>query len=215
MSVLSVVQYVYRFWVKVRRRSLAFAGSWKLRLSEVEWGEGLVLYGIPIIRSSAPSSIRLGKYVVLCSDSEETPLGVNHPVVLETGLPGATIVIGDHVGMSGASICAHDRIEIGSHCLLGANVMIVDTDFHPIEPQSRRHSRENVKTSPVVIEENVFLGANSVVLKGVRIGKNSVIGANSVVVRSIPSDTIAAGNPCRSLRRIDGTPFGGKSATKD
>jgi len=200
---LRFAKFFLRVFLALRRRSLAAVGFLKLWLAEVDYREGLVLYGIPILRSSSPSSIKLGRHVVLCSDSGATALGVNHPVVLETGIPGATLTIGDHVGISGASICAYSRIEIGSYCLLGANVMIVDTDFHPIEPENRRHSNINVKTAPVVIEENVFLGTNSVVLKGVRIGKNSVIGANSVVVRDIPSNAIAAGNPCRVLRLLD------------
>lgn len=199
---IPLLRLVFRIWTAVRRRGVSLLGRWVLRAAAVSFGEGLTLYGIPIVRSSGDFSIRLGKNVVLCSEASATALGVNHPVVFETGAPGATIVIGDHVGISGASICAWTRIEIGSHCLLGANVMVVDTDFHSIDPVNRRYSRENVKSAPVIIEENVFLGANTVVLKGVRIGRNSVIGAGSVVTRDIPPDTLAAGNPCRPLSAL-------------
>jgi acetyltransferase-like isoleucine patch superfamily enzyme len=95
-------------------------------------------------------------------------------------------------------------VEIGAECLLGANVMIVDTDFHPLAAEGRRHNHHPacIGTAEVVLERNVFVGANSIILKGVRIGENSVIGAGSVVARDVPANSIAAGNPCRLLRPL-------------
>ena len=56
---------------------------------------------------------------------------------------------------------------------------------------------------PVTIEDNVWIGGNSTILPGVTIGHGSVIGAGSVVVKSIPPDTVAAGNPCKEIKKID------------
>lgn len=63
----------------------------------------------------------------------------------------------------------------------------------------------NAKSEPVVIEEDVLIGANSIILKGSRIGARSIIGAGSVVSGFVPSDCVAAGNPCKIIRRIRAT----------
>ena len=147
---------------------------------------------------------------MLISYSSDTALGVNHAVKIETLAAEASIVIGDHVGMSGGSLCAQRGIRIGAGCLLGANVMIVDTDFHPLAPQRRRYaSPTEVCAAEVVIGEDVFLGSNVTVLKGVHIGRNSVIGAGSLVTKSLPENCIAAGNPCRVLRMLREDELGG------
>ncbi len=176
----------------------------KLKSTGVEFAEGLRLYGAPIISMSKGSRISLGRRVVLCSWSGYTALGVNHAVVLRTLVPGAELIIGDDVGISGGAICAAERVSIGSNTMLGANVTIVDTDFHPISSENRRYSSGSgqVGVSEVSVGENVFIGTNSTVLKGVRIGDNSVIGAGSVVTSDIPANVVAAGNPCRPLRDI-------------
>lgn len=159
-------------------------------------------YGIPIITLVNGSTIEIGAGSVICSDSEMTALGVNHPVVLRTLTPGAVIVIGKNTGISGGSICAATRVEIGDECLIGANVTIADTDFHPINPRGRRRNNNplDIRTEPIIIEDNVFIGANVTILKGVRIGKNCVIGAGSVVTKDVPESAIVAGNPARLLR---------------
>jgi acetyltransferase-like isoleucine patch superfamily enzyme len=127
---------------------------------------------------------------------------VNHPVVLRTLRPGASIRIGAHVGISGGSICAADTVTIGDGTLLGANVTVADTDFHPINPHKRQESGQHGASAAVAIGRNVFIGTNSIILKGVHIGDNAVIGAGSVVTKSIPADVIAAGNPCRPIRSL-------------
>ena len=84
---------------------------------------------------------------------------------------------------------------IGQEVRCGANTIICDTDYHPDDWRSGA-ARE------VIIEDRVWLGANVVVLKGVKIGRNSLIGANSVVTKDIPNNVIAAGNPCKVLKKI-------------
>ncbi|WP_343290754.1 sugar O-acetyltransferase [Vibrio harveyi] len=90
-------------------------------------------------------------------------------------------------------------IYIGDHVMIGPNVTIA-TAGHPIDPELRRDIAQfNI---PVHIGNNVWIGANSVVLPGVTIGENSVIGAGSVVTKDIPANVVAVGNPCRVLREI-------------
>lgn len=170
----------------------------------VKVGARIQLYGMPIVSMSGGSEIVIGGDCVLCSRSDMTDLGVNHPIILRTLRSGACIAIGDHTGISGGSICAATRIEIGSECLLGANVTISDTDFHPVTPVGRRYNIDwkDIAAAPVIIEDNVFIGTGAVILKGVRIGKNSVIGAGAVVTKSIPANSIAAGNPAKVIRSV-------------
>lgn len=161
-------------------------------------------YGMPIVSLVHHSSIEIGANSVICSVPAMTALGVNHPVVLRTLRPGAAILIGSDTGISGGAICAATRIEIGDECLLGANVTIVDTDFHALNPVGRRHNNNplDIGGEPIVIEDNVFVGMGSIILKGVRVGKNSVIGAGSVVTKNVPPDSIVAGNPAKILRSM-------------
>jgi acetyltransferase-like isoleucine patch superfamily enzyme len=131
-------------------------------------------------------------------------LGVNHAVILRTLRQNAVIEIGDDTGISGATICAAELVSIGKGCLIGANVTIVDTDFHAIKPQSRRYNSNpvDIATSPVRIGDNVFIGTGAIILKGVTLGNDSVIGAGAVVVENVPAGHIAAGNPAKSLRSL-------------
>ncbi|WP_137166606.1 sugar O-acetyltransferase [Salinimonas lutimaris] len=90
-------------------------------------------------------------------------------------------------------------ITIGDYVMFAPNVTLA-TAGHPIEPGLRRHVGQF--NMPVTIENNVWIGAHTVVLPGVTIGENSVIGAGSVVTRDIPANVVAVGNPCRVLRPI-------------
>jgi acetyltransferase-like isoleucine patch superfamily enzyme len=166
-------------------------------------GAGLNAIGAPHINLHPESAISLGQCVTLISKTFATALGVNHPVVLRTLAAGAQIRIGDRVGISGGSICAAMLIEIGDDTMLGANVTIADTDFHSLHPAYRTgHTHPTIGIAEVRIGKRVFIGTNSLVLKGVRVGDNSVIGGGSVVTKDIPENCIAAGNPCRVIRSL-------------
>jgi acetyltransferase-like isoleucine patch superfamily enzyme len=85
---------------------------------------------------------------------------------------------------------------------VGANTTIVDTDFHPLDPTERRLRPAEAKTAPIFIEDDVFIGMNCLILKGVRLGQGSVVGAGSVVTKDVPPGSIVAGNPAQVIRRI-------------
>jgi acetyltransferase-like isoleucine patch superfamily enzyme len=163
-------------------------------LKGVRFKQGNNFYGIPTISRLPFSSIEIGQNNTFRSDESSNLIGVNHKCILSTHNKGAIIKIGDHCGFSGVSIGASEKIIIGNNVLCGANSVITDFDWHP--------TRYSSGSKPIIIHDNVWIGLNTVILKGVEIGQNSIIGANSLVVRSIPENVIAAGNPCRVLKKI-------------
>jgi acetyltransferase-like isoleucine patch superfamily enzyme len=152
---------------------------------------------MPIVSMIPGSNIRIGERVVLCSDSRFTALGVNHPVILRTLSKNAQIIIGNDCGISGGTICSISKVILGKECLIGANVIITDTDFHSIKPLHRRFNNnpDEIKSAPINVGDNVFIGTGSIILKGVHIGTNSVIGAMSTVCKKIEDNSIYAGVP--------------------
>lgn len=91
------------------------------------------------------------------------------------------------------------RVKIGDNCQMAPNVAIY-TAGHPVHPASRNTAYEY--GIEVTVGDNVWIGGNTVIVPGVHIGSNTVIGAGSVVTKDIPDWVIAAGNPCRVIRKI-------------
>jgi len=159
------------------------------------------IMGAPIVTRCGQSRIVIGDDVVLCSRSRWTALGVAHPVVIRTLRPGAFIGIGRGTGISGGSFCAALSIRIGERCLIGADTLIADTDFHALDPTRRDAGWDAIACAPIEIGDDVFIGAHAIILKGVRIGQGAVVGAGSVVTRSVPAFAIVAGNPAVVVRQ--------------
>jgi len=114
---------------------------------------------------------------------------------------GAVISIGRNTRINGACIHAWKRVSIGENCLIAANCQIIDSNGHDLSfdnVENRINTKDNPKD--IVIEDNVWLGANTIVLSGVKIGRGSVISANSVVVKDIPPMVVAGGNPAVIIR---------------
>lgn len=175
----------------------------QVMLAGVTWGEGWRLYGAPIIQKHRRSVLRLGARAELRSTVRSNPLGPNHPVILSTRRAEAVLRIGDDFGMTGGAIVAENHIEIGHRVTVGANTTIVDTDFHPLAVLARQQRPQDGANAPIRIEDDVFIGMQSLILKGVHIGAASVIGAGSVVTRDIPPGVVAAGNPAQVIRKLE------------
>lgn len=173
-----------------------------LRIAGVVVKGRLTIIGAPIVEVFPGSKVTVHDGVTLVSRSWWTALGVSRPVIIRTLAPGAEITIGAGSGLSGTTLCSAVGITIGRRVLCGADVLVADTDFHPIQ-RSRRAGLPipaGDMSDVVVIEDDVFLGARSIVLKGVRIGTGTVVGAGSVVSRNLPPGVVAAGNPARVIR---------------
>lgn len=104
-----------------------------------------------------------------------------------------------------------NKITIGNNVLIASNVQIYTTT-HPVNisdclldnwSYNNPHAFFNTYSLPVTIEDNVWIGGGVIILPGVTIGKNSVIGAGSVVNKSIPPNSLAVGNPCKVIRKIN------------
>ena len=189
LRLLELMQIPVNFVYSVSH-GLKYDASWRFR-------------GLPWIkRAGKDSKISIGRNFVANSRIRFNSFGIIQRVVIRTVRDGAKIAIGDDVGVSGCTISASDAITIGDRVLIGSGAVIVDQDAHPIDPDERRKGLGAVKHAPVVIEDDVFIGARSIILKGVTVGKGSTIGAGSVVVKSIPPYSIAAGNPAKVLRRL-------------
>jgi acetyltransferase-like isoleucine patch superfamily enzyme len=171
-------------------------------VNRIHWGKNWRFYGMPIIQKHRQSMMRFGSNLSLRSSVGSNPLGANHPVILCTWQAGAMLEIGDNFGITGGSICVAERITIGNNVNIGANCMIVDTDFHPLDANIRMELPQTAQTAPITIEDNVFIGMNCLILKGVTIGQKSVVGAGSVVTHDVPSEIIVAGNPANVIRDL-------------
>jgi len=143
------------------------------------------------------TKITIGNNCKFRSRKNSNLIGINRPCSISTlsSEYSALIEIGNNCGFSGTVIGAFKSIKIGNNVRCGANTLITDSDWHLDDPRSG-------PPAEVIIGDNVWLGINSVVLKGVKIGQNTVIGANSVVTKDIPSNVIAAGIPCRIIKEL-------------
>jgi len=173
----------------------------------VEFGEGFYCETAQIfrmLRNKQPGAVVIGNHVS-CYAGCSFALGEN-----------GRCTIGDFSLLNGALIMAEEKIDIGSHCLISWNVGLADSDFHPLEPAQRmvdaqalapffenRPPRPRLKTAPIKIGDNVWIGMNAVILKGVTIGDNSVVAAGSVVTKSVEPNTVVAGNPAVVVKKFE------------
>lgn len=113
---------------------------------------------------------------------------------------GGSLEIGHRTLINyGTQITATASISIGAHCLFGTHNLLIDNDFHRVEPERRL---ERPASGPIVIEDNVWLGARVMVLKGVTIGEGSAVAAGSIVTHDVPPRSLAAGLPARVIRSL-------------
>jgi acetyltransferase-like isoleucine patch superfamily enzyme len=134
-------------------------------------------------------TIRIGERAQLLSHYAHSVLAT---------FPGGLLEIGDRTVLNyGVDICATKHVRIGSDCLLGTHVIILDSDFHAIEDHDRMP-----EPRPVVIGDRVWIGNRAMILPGVTIGDGAVVGAGSVVMSDVPPRSLAMGNPARVIKKF-------------
>ncbi|MBQ2852690.1 MAG: acyltransferase [Bacteroidales bacterium] len=145
----------------------------------------------------------IGKNFKCINKIKSNSIGLIQPCIFNISTPNSKIIIGDNVGISGSTICATTSITIGNNVLIGSGCLISDTDSHPIDWEDRLYDRnEKTRKAPIVIKDNAFIGARSIILKGVTIGEGAVIGAGSVVSKDVPPYSIVCGNPAKVIRTL-------------
>lgn len=165
----------------------------------VKIGYNIIFNGFPIIHRYPNSSIRFGNNCKFNSAKNSILIGLNQPCAFVTEKENAEIVFGNNSGASGLKIYAITKVAIGNNVLIGAGCIIMDNDSH--HSSLTKREQNIIPSRPISIEDNVFIGLQCVILKGVTIGKNSVIGARSVVINDIPENSIAIGNPCKVIMK--------------
>ncbi len=150
--------------------------------------------------STAPLDQRADLYRQILGGLGDESL-IQAPFVCEFGI---TVTVGRRCFINnGVTVLDGDRVTIGDHVLIGPNCQIY-TAGHPLDYRRRR--AWEVMTSPVTIEDDVWLGGNVIVQPGVTVGARSVVAAGSVVTRDIPPDSLALGAPARVIRTLTSGP---------
>lgn len=188
------------FWIFVYIYSRLFLVAISLN-KNIRINGRLKIIGIPIIDIRKGAVLEIGDNVTITSRNKGYHINMHSPVKMFADRDGAIIRIGANTRLHGSCIHAYKSIEIGCNCLIAANCQIFDGNGHDL-------SFENIDNriyttgdaSPIEIGDSVWIGANCIVLPGVKIGSGSVISANSVVVKDIPPMVIAGGNPAKVLK---------------
>ena len=176
--------------------------GFKLSVNDVRVGSGFKSNGVPVIDVWERGKFHIGDNLHINNGRRFNQIGRQQPCYFIV-YNDAVLKLGNNVGMSATAIVCFKSITIGNNVKIGGNVVIYDTDFHSLDKVDRRDPKldqEKKQCRDVVIEDDVFIGAHSIILKGVTIGEGSIIGAGSVVSKSIPKNEIWAGNPARFIK---------------
>jgi acetyltransferase-like isoleucine patch superfamily enzyme len=179
--------------------------------NKVSLKDKLIILGkFPHFKLPKNGKVYFGNKVVINSDFKNSNTALTYRCKFVTGYDGF-IEIGDNTMMNGTCIVSYKNIKIGKNCQIASSTLITDTDFHPIDSRTRRNQVEGisfsfdmVKKEEIKIGDNVWIGWNSTILKGVEIGENSVVAAGSVVLKGkYPNNSLIAGNPAKVVKVLD------------
>ena len=190
---------IYNIPKVLRMKWSVYFNRWYFRAKKIEYGLKQNVIGNMSIYGKG--NIKIGNNFMMTNDCNVNPISSNIKGAFYTE-ENAFVSIGDNVGMSATRLWISKRLTIGNNVKIGACTLLIDTDSHPIDYDIRRTSNEGTRASPITIEDDVWIGAHSIILKGVTIGARSIIGAGSVVTKDIPCDCIAAGNPCKVIKNL-------------
>jgi acetyltransferase-like isoleucine patch superfamily enzyme len=169
----------------------------------VSLGSRLRVRGPLKLDISSGASLNIGDDFNLSSGLMQNPLGRNLKSMIRIE-KGANITIGNNVGMTCVTLWSKRSIRIGDNVKLGSGVIILDSDMHALDYMKRRIPERdsiNASSKEIVIGDDVFIGVNSILTKGVTIGDRSIVAAGSVVVKSILKDEIWGGNPAIFIKK--------------
>lgn len=196
-----------RIFLLLKAVSFVYGSLWTnilLRLNGVKCSGIVRSFGVPIVEIRGGGRMSFGPRMILKSSQISSFMGLYAPCKFSALSENATLTVGADFQASACVICVRERVNIGSRVMLGANVTILDSDCHAMDIPARYDKSAPIPSAPVEIGDDVFVGTNSIILKGVKIGAGSIVAAGSVVVRSIPSNCLAGGNPAKVIKNMKG-----------
>ncbi len=176
----------------------------RMRLAGVHYGRRLRMKDLVYLEIYRGSQVTIGDNFTLISGGGINALGRNIRSAIKV-MPGASLTIGDDVGISCSSIRVGHSVTIGNHVMIGADCLVIDTDAHALDATLRRSGATaacTARCAPIALGYDVVVGARTIIMKGVTIGARTIIGAGSVVTHDLPDDCIAAGCPARIVRYL-------------
>ena len=191
-------------YIDLKRKFWILANRIIFKLHKITFGGDLRIANRIYLRLKGNNSIQIGNNVAFSSGGGYNPLSRNIMGSIEME-KDAFLIIGDNVGISSCCLRIYKGCTIGNNVKIGADTIILDSDGHSLNYLHRREGsldRPNARRKEISIGDDVLIGTRSMILKGVTIGARTIIGSGSVVTKSIPSDCIAAGNPCKVIKYI-------------
>lgn len=196
---------------KIRKIFYKYWNRFIFTLNRVSFGKNMLVYNQFYLQKHPTANITIGKNFVFTSGEAFNPLCRNIRGCIFAS-QNSKLEIGNNTGISSACIWVKESIKIGNNVKIGGDCILMDTDAHSLDYQIRNGSVLDdagrcldyitAKSKPIIIEDDVLIGARCIILKGVTIGARSIIGSGSVVTKDIPADVIAAGNPCKIIKNI-------------
>jgi acetyltransferase-like isoleucine patch superfamily enzyme len=194
---------IYRIWLFLIIKLDTLRAVLKCRfLGRASIGSNFQVKGKVNVKVSPGGKLTIGKNVKFVSGFHFNPIANERANSLWVDR-GAQLVIADNVGISASTIVCKKSVSIGEGTYIGGGVQIYDTNFHSLDPEIRVHGKDdNVQNAPVCIGRECFIGAYSIILKGVTIGDQSIIAAGSVVTKEVPPRQIWGGNPVKFIKDL-------------
>lgn len=193
-------------WGRLVTPVTTYATRLRLWLNGVEGADALRVRGWVNLHIHHQAAVRIGRDGRWKSGFADNPAGGYRRLGIWVARNGQ-LTIGNNVGMSNATIMCAESVTIEDDVFIGGGVNIYDTDFHSIDPEARlARPDKTVRTGAITIGRRTFIGAHSIILKGVTIGECAVVGAGAVVTKDIPDNEMWAGNPARQIKKLNAKP---------
>lgn len=200
------LRIVYKALQLVRMQAYAKCCSaifrFQLMMNGVSYGNNIRCFNsIPALQINRRSGlVTIGNHVTFNAFTDHSWYSNCKLLVMKD----AELTIDNNSGMNGVMVYCSKAIKIGKNVKIGGGTRITDSNHHSLDYKIRRTSEDanNAKSAPVTIGDDVFIGANCYIGKGVTIGDRSIVAAGSVVVKPIPVDEIWGGNPARFIKKV-------------
>jgi acetyltransferase-like isoleucine patch superfamily enzyme len=198
-----IMKFLYNF-LQIGMKIQGFISICRLRfLQHAKVGRKITINGGLYLRGRG--RITIGDNVTINSSYKANPIGGQTFTSLVCA-SNASLKIGSGCAISNAAIFCRQKIHIGENVYIGGDCRIYDTDFHSLHLANRLLQNDpDIVCASILIDDGAFIGASTVILKGVRIGKCAVIGAGSVVTKDVPDFEIWGGSPARFLKKLNVT----------